>query len=122
MKFIAGLLTVLVLIGSFNPVLAQEEKQNASEDAKIDAQADVSPILWFVAGFGCGVCGIAAPYVLKPTVPVDRLIGKSPEYMVLYTQEYQRRVRREQAERAALGCVVGTLVSLAYSIAFSSRE
>ena len=65
-----------------------EIQEQARLDAKNDAGRDASKIKWGIGGFFCGVFGIAASVVYKPTVPAANFVGKCPDYILSYTKAY----------------------------------
>ncbi len=65
----------------------------------------------------CCVLGASTPasvYLMEIPVPAMKILGKSPEYVHYYTKTYQNNVRRIRAGSAALGCLTGCVVSLAF--------
>ena len=85
-----------------------------------DAAAATDPLLWLVGIFvrtslvGCLFCGLPAigiAYIHQPSPPVARLMGKFPEYVMLYTQTYKDKIRSHQVMDATIGCVGGSLVA-----------
>ncbi len=58
-------------------------------EATQDAQADENGTLWFFAGCLLGLIGVVIAAVAEPTPPPARLMGKSPEYLAVYTQTYK---------------------------------
>ena len=107
-KFLA-LACVLVAF----PLQANAETSitSAETDARRDAIHDTS-FNWIYAGVCCSVFGIGAAAVVNPAPPAHRFLGKSPEYINLYTQTYQRARRDRQMTLAAMGsggCCIGYL-------------
>ncbi|MGB9743074.1 MAG: hypothetical protein ACPL0F_07990, partial [bacterium] len=100
------------------PVMAQQaEKEGIKEyqQGKIDGEKDAEgQILWFGAGCLLGVVGILIAYLVPPSVPGDRLIGKSPEYVQGYTEGYQKKSREKNALWATSGCLTLTAFYLVY--------
>ena len=89
-------------------------------DAEVDAAAAADPLLWMVGTFigtsvvGCLFCGLPAigvAYIHQPSPPIARLMGKSAEYVLLYTQTYKEKIRSHQVMDATIGCVGGSLVA-----------
>ena len=76
---------------------------NAQTDAAADAQRDST---WYGAGFFFSILGIGAAYIMTPPVPAERLLGKSPEYIVFYTTEYQKAIQQKHVEQASIGCLL----------------
>ena len=77
----------------------------------------------------CGACvgltiGCLIPpisiYNYRPTPPPERLLGKSPEYIDVYTDAYKKRARQFQLTYSATGCAVGIGTYLIISV-FANR-
>jgi len=103
-----------------NPVVLNaaqsEELANACKQGEFDAQRDVNGNLWAAIGFfGC-IFGVAAAYLIEPTPPASRLIGKSPEYIQTYTDCYKSAAKSIQTNKAINGCVVFGLVVVAWNV------
>ena len=89
---------------------------NAKSDAEFDAEDNVNTTLWLAAGGILGVAGnlplgvvaIGGAYVYQPVPPVERLLGKSAEYVSIYTDAYKARARRLQLGAAAKGALGGS--------------
>ena len=81
--------------------------------AEADAEADVNKPLWFAAGCVAPGLGTIASYVVEPTPPAGRLMGKSPEYVASYTDAYKAKSKSIQTRTALIGCAVGCGVSAA---------
>ena len=63
------------------------------------------------------LAGAAIPFILtynhNPSPPVDRLVGKSPEYIERYTEAYRKKARRIRTQSAVAGCLLpGCVVAL----------
>ena len=113
---------VMALLLFAMPFLTLAQQTGDAAQAIIDATADAQKAdttLWTIAGigsgllFGCilGPLTIIGAYALPPTPPAMKLIGKSPEYVVVYTDTYQSIAKKEQATSATLGCLFGSGVS-----------
>jgi len=86
-----------------------------------DAQADTSGGLWFAAGCLIGVVGVILGYVVEPSPPPTRMLGKSPEYVTAYTQSYRYAGKKEQGSKALTGCLLGTAIAVAiYAVLVAS--
>ena len=91
----------------------------AQTAAERDAEADTQQVLWiggnFVLGLvgGCvlGSVGLFGAYLYEPQVPASRLMGKSPEYIMFYTDAYKARARDLHLRSAFIGCLGGSVVS-----------
>ena len=96
--------------------IAQEtsEDQQATEDARRDAEQNVSPLAWGSAGFLCGCFGAAYAYFSTPEIPVGALLGKTPTYVDAYTRVYLQNAKRRRIQSAIIGCAIGSAVSGAY--------
>lgn len=67
-----------------------------------------------VVAFFFGIFGIGAAYVMTPSVPAERLLGKSPEYIIFYTNEYQKAIQKKHVEQASIGCLLQGGAALLY--------
>lgn len=94
----------------------QEDLGKARVDGERDANADTSGILWFGAGCALGAIGIVLGFVIDPSPPAARLMGKSPEYVAAYSASYKSAGKSAQGKLAIYGCATTTLVVLAIYI------
>lgn len=88
------------------------DASRATAEAVNDAHADTNGTLWFFAGCLLGVIGILIAYVSEPSPPPARLMGKSPEYLAIYTNTYKSEARSAQGRAAIWGTLtaVGVVV------------
>lgn len=88
-------------------------------DAERDAEANTSQVLWIGGNFllglagGCvlGSVGLLGAHLYEPPVPTSRLVGKSPEYVLVYADAYKAKARDLQIRSAFIGCLGGSVVS-----------
>ncbi|HEC78905.1 MAG TPA: hypothetical protein ENI34_07160 [candidate division WOR-3 bacterium] len=97
--------------------VAQEAKRKAISDAK----RDVNRLMWL----GCGCIGtiyaVGAAYLIVPGPKAERLLGKSPDYVYIYTNEYKSARRGQQARYALIGCITGGVIVLT-AVAISASQ
>lgn len=118
-----SLVIVLLLVSLSFQTLAQQtgDAVQAIIDAKKDAE-NIAPqerALWGGAAlvtatfFGCigGSVILGVSFFYKPTPPVEKLIGKSPEYISFYTQTYQREKQMGNQIASAGGCIGGSIIA-----------
>ncbi len=86
--------------------------------AHSQAKEDTSSLLWYSAGFVLSYWGIFAAMIIDPTPPVAELIGKSPDYIAVYTDYYMRETKRLQTRAAVWGCSTSGLASVASVVLF----
>ena len=101
-------------------VIAQQmsDTVQAIADAKADADKDTS-LGWAIAGLltasACGCLGgsvvLLYSSIASSAPPAHRLIGKSSEYVITYTDTYQSETKRKRTLYAGGGCLGGTLVA-----------
>jgi hypothetical protein len=120
-KVLKYVLTGVIALGFIaNPVVLNaaesEEVANACKQGEFDAQRDVNGTLWLAIGFFGGIFGVAAAYLIEPTPPASRLLGKSPEYIQAYTDCYTSAAKSIQTKKAITGCVVSGLVVVAWEV------
>ena len=107
----AGLMFSMPFVTSAQQNSLQAEAIVAAER---DAQADVNRGLWFLGGcLGSAVVPMIA-YVVELPPSVTRLLGKSPEYVVFYTDAYKAKAKTLRGESALGGCIVNALVMGAF--------
>ena len=91
---------------------------DAKSDAEYDAEDDVNTTLWIAAGGILGVVGnlplgaaaVGGAYLYQPVPPADRLLGKSAEYVSIYTDAYKARARSLRLTAATKGALGGATV------------
>ena len=58
---------------------------------------------WVVGGFCCGIFGVAGAYLIPPSPPIQMLMGKSPEYVMGFTEGYKNESKKKNAQYAGIG-------------------
>lgn len=112
-KKVVSLLMLVVLVIPFNAIAQQENaniasvQQQAYADAMRDAQNHVDTLIWGSAGCLFNIWAIAGAYIIEPSVPTARLIGKSPEYITFYSATYKDAVKHERVSATIGGCCIG---------------
>lgn len=114
--FMAGLIFSMPFV-----TIAQEDswKLEARVAAERDAEADSKQLLWVGGTFLLGVVGncvlgsvgLLGAVLYEPTPSASRLLGKSPEYVLVYADAYHAKTRQIQVRSAVLGCIGGVVVS-----------
>ena len=74
----------------------------AQEDARRDA-GFTSGLRWFAYGAGCWMFALVHANVNNPTVPSERLLAKTPEYVKTYTDAYKRTIKIQRMEMSVMG-------------------
>jgi hypothetical protein len=87
----------------------------AAAEGVQDANADINGTLWFFVGC-LGLIGIAVAYLAEPSPPPARLMGKPPEYIMIYSTSYKSEGKSIQGRHAIYGCLVGTAIGVAIYI------
>ena len=116
-------LIVIMVVLSFSfhvPAIAQQSTVfvDARSAAEYDAEDDVNTTVWIAAGGILGIVGnlplgaiaIGGAYVYQPVPPADRLLGKSAEYVTVYTEAYKTRSRSLRLSAALKGALGGSAV------------
>lgn len=91
---------------------------DAKAAAEYDAEDDVNTAIWLAAGGVLGVVGnlplgavaIGGAYVYQPVPPAERLLGKSAEYVTVYTDAYKAKSRSLRLIAAGKGALGGSAV------------
>lgn len=95
---------------------------NAPHNARHDAYRDVSRVKWAACGCVGIYFGAAASLLFVPSPRIERLLGKSPEYVLIYTRAYKKAMRGQQFKWAALGCATTTCLATTFMIAAASED
>ncbi len=113
------LVIVMAVLTFSMPLITLAQQSSVHAEAIIaaerDAEATVNKPLWF--GVGCLFTGLGTiiAFVTAPSPPASRLMGKSPEYVALYTQAYQSKAKSVQGRSALIGCAIsGAVYAVAY--------
>ena len=104
------------------PLQAIAQQNTTALDAKTaaeyDAEDDVNASVWLAAGGVLGVVGnlplgavaIGGAYLYQPVPSAERLLGKSAEYITIYTEAYKAKARNLRLIAAAKGALGGSAV------------
>ncbi len=109
--FVMAVLVFSMSIAAF----AQQNSElfEAVNAAEQDAEAEVNQINWFLYG-SCLLGAINA--TAEPQVSAVRLVGKSPEYVEVYTQVYKAKVKNLRLSAAVPGCLTTVLAPIMISL------
>ena len=102
---------ITLVLTSIHVLILPAEAMKAHIDpivmlAQKDARRDVGhggDLRWFAYGAGCWMFAVIHASVNNPTVPSQRLLGKSPEYVNTYTDAYKRSIKNRRMEMSAIG-------------------
>jgi hypothetical protein len=94
---------------SQSATLSAESIAEIETQARLDAHADIKSETWFLIGCLTSLTGWLIAYVVEPSPPVTRILGRSPEYVAVYSDTYKREGKKIQTSKAFSGCVVQTL-------------
>ena len=86
-------------------------EQQARLDAEMDVARDAKTVQWGVGGFFCGFFALGASVAHTPTVPTANLMGKSPAYIIAYTEAYKSTMRLKNITAAGIGCLGNVSIS-----------
>jgi len=96
------------------PIMAQEAATNAVIQAQQQAEADFNKAMWLGVGCLLGWVGLLIGYLVQPSPPATALMGKSPEYVVAYTEAYKEKMKSLQTKYALVGCLGNMALSMVY--------
>jgi hypothetical protein len=104
MKWLA--VTVLVFSMIVLPVISitADNPLEICAQAKKDALNDSSQFLWLGAGCLLSFVGVLIGYLITPTPPAERLIGRDANYMMQYISCYGDAGKNVQGINAIIGC------------------
>lgn len=103
------LLIVLLIVSSaaadgVESTTEEQVRSQAVADAQRDAELAVNKLTWQLTGCVGNIFGIAVALLYEPRMPSDRLVGKSPEYVEYYANEFRRETKGLQVYHSATGC------------------
>lgn len=122
---ILALVSASVFVANPGLVFAQDEVETeeaaetttevsgACEAGKADAETFNSGVGFVAAGFLCGIFGFGAAAIYTPKPPAERIVGKSGDYVTMYTSCYEREAKNKNMKMACIGWAVGAAVLLA---------
>ena len=118
------MLIVFLVIFCFSAVRAHEFRmRDVQRDATSTARTDANTCIYALAG--CGVPMVSLFYVeYAPAgdVPAAELLGKSPEYVQVYTRVYQDELRKKRRRAVLSGSVVSMSLALGVIWLFATRD
>ena len=94
----------------------QVEKLNyeeVCERAKMKAQENVSGEVYFVASVFLGPIGVWLAYASEiPQPPIEEILNKPSDYVIVYKQCYSQEAKRIQMRKAWDGFAIGILFDI----------
>lgn len=85
----------------------QQQKTSTAGDfmqGKMDGERDArGSFAWFFGGFCLGLLGVILAFVIAPTPSTASLMGRSPDYVMGYTEGYKSRAKKQQGYYALAG-------------------
>jgi hypothetical protein len=108
------LISMPIAINAQIEVNSQSGQQEGFFEGKVagEASAKGNP-LWILAGVGCGLFGVLGALLVKPSPPTHALMGKSSDYVLGYTEGYQKKARNANTGYACAGWAAFTVVYVA---------
>lgn len=97
----------------------RDVEHNATSNAKRDANTCIYALA------GCGLPIFSLFYVeYAPTgkVPASELLGKSPEYVQVYTRAYQQEIHKKRRRSVLWGSLASTSLVLGALVLFVTGE
>jgi hypothetical protein len=91
-------------------------RAEAEATALRDVHNDINGTGWYFIGCLGGVLGVLVAYVFDSNVPAARLIGKSSEYAIAYSDTYLREAKKIKTKKAWSGCITFGVVYAVYVV------
>ncbi len=89
--------------------LPKSDVEQAIADAKRDVKAHINKTLWFTTGCFLPIAGPILSQRNLKSIPAARTLGKSPQYVAFYIDEYKIQMKKQRYNWALGGCIVGGL-------------
>ena len=118
------IIAVLLLMFMVSPIYAEYKipldknkavVQLAIADAKRDVQRYI-PTYGMGAGCFLGPLGLLITSYYQPIVPVDKLIGRSADYVYAYAEVYRTEARHLEFESALGGCILNSFPTVGLAV------
>lgn len=103
MKKVLSTLILFSLLASPTLIIAQESAGDACLQAQVDAERDVNGTLWLALGCVLPILGLVAAFLVEPSPSATALLGKSADYVAVYTDCYQDKAQDIQVHKALIG-------------------
>ncbi len=117
---VAGITTLLSLMLIIMPItvdyLLAQDVAMACMDAERQAESDVNGTTWFIIGCLIGWVGWLIGSMSDASPPAGQLLGKSPEYVAVYSDCYKKKAKDIKSTQALYGCLVGTGVVVIFYV------
>ena len=110
--FVMAVLVFSMAIAAF--AQQNSELSEAVIAAEQDAKAEVNQVNWWF--LGCCLYGVSRTYYEVSQPSPERLVGKSPEYVEVYTQVYKAKVKNLRLSAAVPGCLTTIISSIILSL------
>ncbi len=108
------LAVVMSLAVSASPCFAQQNDDLTDVCMKAEWQAErdshKNEWLWFGGSCLFPLIGVGAAFLIEPSPPMYRLVGKPPEYQRMYIDCYKSKAKEKQINNAVLGAVTGIAI------------
>lgn len=104
------MLLIVLMLFSFSTVTAHDFQMRDVEDtATSTAKQDANTCIYALAGCGVPIFSLFyVEYAPARKVPASELLGKSPEYVQVYTRVYQQELRKKRRRAVLWGTLVST--------------
>lgn len=115
MRFLAFILVLTTFFTAISYATEVGISAQAFIDARADAEKDVDRRRWVVFGCCTGIIGWPVSLTAAPEIPIERIMGKPPEYVYFYFHEYDRKTKELQSHYAGIGSLVATVTVALFS-------
>lgn len=110
-RFIVVIIAIILLI---TPLMINAVEVNNMPEAVVnatkDADADFNALLWFGEGLLLGVIGVGIACANESSPDYIKFMGKSPKYMVAYTNTYKKELTNAKIFTASAGCLLQIII------------
>ena len=104
------ILFLSLCIATFPMLVNAQEMEQAIMQAQMDAAADINGFLWIGCGFLFPILAVGAAYLIEPSPRAARLLGKSPEFVAVYTDAYRQKAKGIRVTNSVIGCIGGAIL------------
>ncbi|MCK5599779.1 hypothetical protein KAI78_09165 [bacterium] len=116
------LLTFLSVAPLSDSVISPEDGANPLFLSEYDATVYANRTLWFSAGVLFNIFAVGISYLFVPVPSPESLVGRSEDFVGIYTENYRKILQSINTKWAIFGCVGNTAVLSTIFLVYAIRD
>ncbi len=103
-------------------IISPEDGANPLFLSEYDATVYANRTLWFSAGFLFNIFAVGISYLFVPVPSPESLVGRSEDFVGIYTENYRKTLQSINTKWAIFGCVGNTAVVSGIFLFYAIRD